>query len=278
MFNVTNMFHVLSSRRTLWIVGLAVLSAVSCRDRIEGRVSRVLNWERDPSAKNVDRIRESLADEDGQVRAGALAALVRLRVADAKERSRAALGDPDSAVRAAAVEGLLDLRDSEAVPGLARVAVADPDWRARRGAVEAVGALGALGGAADVLPALGDSSSQVRLAAVEAVARLGPAVALQPLAKLAEGDASWEVRAAAVEALGRTAVGEAYASLAVATRDPNEFVRGAAAAALRNMRRRGVAEPEEAMPSPAAPAPPGAVPPGRPPATGPSRPGGEARP
>jgi HEAT repeat protein len=231
-----------SKRRILWIVGLAVLTVASCRDRVEGRVSRILEWEREPRSRNVERIRDCLADESAEVRAGALAALVRLRVVDAKERSRAALKDPDGVVRSAAIEGLLELQDTEAVPDLLRIAAGDPDWRARRGAVESVGSLGAAADATAILPSLGDTSSQVRYAAVGAVARLGPAVALDPLAKLAEGDASWEVRAAAVEALGRLSASEAYAPLAAAGRDSNEFVRAAAAAALREMRRRGVAE------------------------------------
>jgi len=243
------MHATISKRKILWIVGLVALTVASCRDRVEGRVSRILEWEREPRSRNVERIRDCLADESAEVRAGALAALVRLRVVDAKERSRVALRDPDGVVRAVAIQGLLDLQDADAVPDLLRIAAGDPDWRARRGAVESLGSLGAAADAAAILPSLGDTSSQVRLAAVGAVARLGPAVALLALAKLAEGDASWEVRAAAVEALGRTSASEAYAHLAATARDSNEFVRAAAAAAEREMRRRGVPEPEEAPPA-----------------------------
>jgi hypothetical protein len=243
---------------TLSIVGLFVLGAASCRDRVEGRVARIVEWEREPSSRNVERIRGCLADGDGAVRAGALTALVRLGTADAKERARAALSDPDNVVRAAAVAGLLDLKDREAVPDLEKFALSDPDWRVRHGAVEVVGSLGGEGDATALLPFLADTSSQVRLAAIGAVERLGPAVALDGLAKLAESDASWEVRARAVEAMGRTSAGEAYAHLAAASRDPNEFVRAAAAAALRDLRRRGVQEPEVAgTAEPSAPGPRG---------------------
>ncbi len=251
-----------SSRRwSVWIVVFAVAFSGSCRPGVESRVARIIEWERQPTAKHVDRIRESLGDEDAPVRAGALAALVRLGTPDAKERARAALGDPDGGVRATAAACLLDLRDAEAVPLLVRVALGDADWRARRGAVEAVGTLAAAGSAAEIAGALDDASSQVRLAAVGAVMRLGPAPAVEALARLSATENSWEVRAAATEALGRTSSSDAYAPAKAALSDANEFVRASAAAALRELRRTGVAEPEEALPAEAAPA--GSVLPGQ---------------
>jgi HEAT repeat protein len=174
---------------------------------------------------------------------------VRLGTPDAKERARAALGDPDGGVRATAVTCLLDLRDAEAVPLLVRVALEDADWRARRGAVEAVGTLAAKGSAGEIAGALDDVSSQVRLAAIGAVMRLGPASAVEMLARFSARESSWEVRAAATEALGRTSSSDAYAPGKAALSDANEFVRAAAAAALRELRRSGVPEPEEARPA-----------------------------
>jgi HEAT repeat protein len=267
------MFPGLNSRRALSIVGIALLAATGCGDRVERRVAQILEWERDPTAGHLERIRDSLADVDAPVRAGALAALVRLGTSDAKERSRASLTDPDALVRAAAVKCLLDLKDEEAVADLARVAVEDPDWRARRGAVEALGVLGTSRHAGDAIRALGDSTAQVRLAAVEAVVKLGPAPAVEALAKLAAGETSWEVRAAAAEALGHTGASDAYVALRTAALDPNEFVRAAAAAAMRALARQGVPEPAETVPPPAK-APQGPQRPGRQNAPGPPGPGG----
>ncbi len=230
----------------LWIVGTTLAFSGSCRSGIERRVSRILEWEREPSTRNVERIRGGLQDDEAQVRAGALAALVRLRVPDAVERSRAALADADGGVRATAAKCLLDLSDRDAMPLLSRVALDDPDWRARRGAVEAVGRLGAEDSVEPLARSLGDPSYQVRLAAVEAVTRLGPTPALAELAKIAASETSWEVRAAAAEALGRVTSSDAYAPVKEALDDPNEFVRAAASAALRELRKKGVPEPEEA--------------------------------
>ncbi len=248
----------------VWIVGIALAFSGACRPGVEGRVSRILGWERVPTAANVEKIREATADDAAQVRAGALAALVRLAAPDAKERARAALGDPDGTVRATAVKCLSDLRDADAVPLLVKVAVDDGDWSARRGAVEAVGRLGTEANAGEIASALTDGTPQVRLAAIEAVPRLGPASAVGTLSTLATTEASWEVRAAAAEALGRATSSEAYAPVKAALLDPNEFVRASAAGALRELRKAAVPEPEEAA-TVAAAEPMGPVLPGVPP-------------
>lgn len=248
---------------------MSLLAAAGCRSHVEGRVARIFEWEREPTATHVERIREALSDAEAPVRAGALAALVRLGTPDAAERSLAALRDPAGSVRAAAVKCLLDLEDPRAVPELLRVAAEDTDWQVRRGAVEAAGSLVKDASAAEPLVhALGDGSTQVRLAAIGAVSRHGVAGALEALSRLAREETSWENRAAAVVALGRTGLPEAYAPVGSAALDANEFVRGASAAALRELRRSGVGRPEEA----AAPAPAESLAPGSHPAPKPERP------
>src|SRR5512135_2581676 len=104
---VPDMQTMATRRAIVWIVGIALAFSGSCRPGVEGRATRILDWERVPTAANVERIRKSMGDEAAQVRAGALAALVRLGTPDAKERARAALGDPDGGVRATAVKCLL---------------------------------------------------------------------------------------------------------------------------------------------------------------------------
>jgi len=252
---------------------MSLLAAAGCRGHVEGRVARIFEWEREPTASHVERIREALSDAEAPVRAGALAALVRLGTPDAGERSLAALRDPAGSVRITAVECLLDLEDTRAVPDLLRVAAEDTDWHVRRGAVATAGSLVKDASAAESLvKALGDGSAQVRLAAIEAVSRHGAAGALEALSRLAREETSWENRAAAVVALGRTGLPEAYAPVDSAALDANEFVRGASAAALRELRRAGVERPAAAAPPAPAERPrPGshsAPEPERPPAAG----------
>lgn len=234
----------LNRRRAVGIVGLIIAAATGCGGDAVSRSERVAAWARDPTPRNVRRLRSALRDSSGQVRALAVRSLASLGVSDAKEVARRALADPDAVVRCAAARAAQGSGDSEAAPDLARLVAGDPDWQVRRAAAEALGDVGDEAVTADLVRALDDPSEAVRLGAAAALARIGSSAAVEPLSRLAVDDASWTTRVSAVQALGTAGVPQAYVPLRAALSDPNEFVRAAAAEALRALSARKVPEPE----------------------------------
>lgn len=89
-------------------------------------------------------------------------------------------------------------------------------------------------------PLVRDPSGLVRLAAVLAVERHGPATDMVPaLAALVQGDGDPQVRACAVRCLGLIASPDSDAALAKALTDPDADVRATAAATAVRFRRLG---------------------------------------
>jgi len=171
-------------------------------------------------------VRAALADPEPSVRAGALAALVRLGAAGAGDTA-AALADPAGEVRRMACElaprlpaaryGPLladadptvveaaafacgEVGELEALPALLEVATGHDDVLCRESAVAALGALGEPAGLPAVLAALAGPPALRRRAVVALAAFEGDEVEEALRAGLEDRD--WQVRQAAADVLG----------------------------------------------------------------------------
>jgi HEAT repeat protein len=181
-----------------------------------------------PVGRHVDALAGALADRDKGVRESAVAALGRLGSPAAIEALIAAFEGSDRELRQAAAAALQaaawvpadsrqrairavlrnDVAAAEAegaaavAPLLVSLGAADP--AVRRGAAEALGAIGDARAVGPLVSALGDQDELVRGAAVGALARIGPAAAVAVIAAL--GGKGAHVRAAASDVIA--AVGE----------------------------------------------------------------------
>lgn len=170
--------------------------------------------------------RSFLDDPDGQVRAAALGALVRMErarpsdaeaaLADEDPRTRryacelgAALSnvdfkplldDPDGTVVEAACFALGEVGDTSAVEALSRIATGNDDPLCRESAVAALGAIGEPAGLAAVLAALSDRPQIRRRAVIALAAFEGPEC--EAALRVCLDDADWQVRQAAEDLLG----------------------------------------------------------------------------
>ena len=226
------------------VVGFLLIADNACSDSPERRAARVADWERRPTPGNVERIRRAVEDPAAEVRARAVRALLSVGAADAGEVAARALDDEDGEVRVAAAFVAGEARAADGAPTLARLLRDDPDPRVRRSAARALGAAAGDEAVPALASALSDPSARVRLEAARALAALHPAAAVEALATRATEDPDWKVRVDVARALGRAEVPLSYFPLRAALVDPNEFVRGAAAAALRDLRSAGVPESE----------------------------------
>lgn len=173
--------------------------------------------------------RSLLGDPDGEVRATALGALVRmgratpddaaaaLEDSDPKVRRRACelgaslggaefgglLEDSDKMVVEAACFAVGEIRDARAVPTLVRIATAHDDALCRESAVAALGAIGEQEGLPAILAAL-DDKPQVRRRGVIALAAFESPESDAALRRCLK-DRDWQVRQAAEDVLGITA-------------------------------------------------------------------------
>lgn len=218
--------------------------------------------------RDADLMELLLKDASAPVRRAAVEALARLEPGSARESLRLAIGDESAEVRAAAARALGHGAGAEALADLHRLA-ADEDARVRATAVRALIA-GAGADADDTrrasalthFDAACDDTALVALAAVEAAARAGGALALRA-ARLLErpepellrevirclgehadggalelliplvGHADWSVRAEAVEVMAeRSLVRAAPAILRRLEVEQDEFVRSVALRAL----------------------------------------------
>ncbi|MGO9963202.1 MAG: HEAT repeat domain-containing protein [Acidimicrobiales bacterium] len=169
-----------------------------------------------------------LGDDDGEVRASALGALVRMGRAtpedsaraladlDGRTRRRACelgaalpgadfaglLEDPDEAVVEAACFALGEVGDVKAVPALAEIASNHTDPLCRESAVAALGAIGEIGGLPAILAGL-DDKAQIRRRAVIALAAIDSPQSEAALRRCLE-DRDWQVRQAAEDLLAIT--------------------------------------------------------------------------
>ena len=210
-----------------------VLLVAGCdADPVERR-KNIYRLQADPTDANVQRLRDMLDDPARDVRASALNVLVGLGVDDAAELSRAALADPDGFVRATAAKLLGDLADPAHATALAEIVGTDSDPMARQRAAEGLARLGGQVALDGLARGLADPMDPVRMACIRGLRELDPGFAKSSLARLLIEDPVWEVRAASARTLGRSPDAEVVAMLNAALDDPNEFVRSAAANALR---------------------------------------------
>jgi len=216
-------------------IGAAVLllASLGCADSPEERRGEIYDLKADASPENIQRIRARLDDEDGEVRAYALHALVGLGVSDATALAINGLSDSDSYARKIAARALEDLSDPSAVAPLGRVVVEDEDYRVREWAAHALAAIGTGDAVVELARALEDPVKEVRLAAVRGIVKRQPEVAVDTFVSMVLEDPEWEIRVQAAAALGMTGREDVIPALEEAANDPNEFVRAAVASALR---------------------------------------------
>lgn len=228
------------------LLALALAAACvleACAPTPSSRIDRIYAWKARPTPENLERIRAYLSDPDRDVRVIALEALVSERTEDAAPRSVQALDDPDPYVRSAAARSIGELRATAAITQLVAHLAADPDPQVRRRAAESAARIGGAEAEEGLLRALEDPVREVRLAAVLGSGELDPEASYDSLARIVLEDPDWRTRVASARALGRVSRPEAAATLEAALKDPNEFVRAAAAAALHAPRAHPVATP-----------------------------------
>jgi HEAT repeat protein len=136
----------------------------------------------------------------------------------------------DYKVRRAACEALGAIGDPQAIPHLAQ-ALQDEAWEVCKAACEALGAIGDPQAIPPLLQALQDEDRSVRAAACKALGKIGDPQAIPPLLQALQ-DEAWWVRAEACEALGAIGDPQAIPPLLQALQDEARSVRKAACWAL----------------------------------------------
>jgi len=215
------------------LVGLVGVFSIHCVQDTPERIGNIYELKADPTEENVAKIRESLDDTNRDVRATAVHALVTLRVDDAREIARKFLDDDDDFVRATAAKLVGDLKNPADTPLLIDRLLADPDRVVRQRAAEALTKIATEAAVEGLAQGLDDPMENVRLAAVRGIRRIDPGYAKASLTRLVLQDSMWEIRVQAAGALGLSCDPTIEPVLQAALEDPNEFVRSAAANALR---------------------------------------------
>jgi HEAT repeat protein len=121
-----------------------------------------------------------------------------------------------------------------AVPALAG-AVRDPDESVRLAAIEALGRIGAADGVDPLLAALDDAGFEIRLNAVEALGQIGDPRAVAPLLERFDHDPDPQVRYECLTSLGRIGSPESIPRLVTETRADDPYTRFWALQALCQM-------------------------------------------
>jgi len=219
---------------TISVVAVLLLSP-GCGQEVPGRIGSIYEWKADPTAENRAKIRERIDDEDADVRATALNAMVSLKEPDAVDLALAAMDDPDGFVRSIAAKLLGDLGNPVAIDPLVEALLGDADQVTRQRAAEALQLLGGMASVEGLALGLEDPIKEVRLASVKGLKSLDPGFATPELARLLIEDTVWEVRVQAARALGLSGRTDVVPVLESALADSNEFVRSAAANALREL-------------------------------------------
>ena len=219
--------------RAVWVCIVVVSIVIGCDSPPEERRSTIYELREDPTPENVVEIRSMLGDTDRDVRATALNTLVGLRVPDSMALTLSAIQDDEGFVRSIAAKLLGDLGDPEQTGVLVQRLLEDPDPWVRKTAAESLVMLGGDAAAGALVEGLSDPMETVRLASVSGLRKLDPGRATAALARLLLEDPSWEVRVQAAGALGISRDPDALPVLEAVLDDDNEFVRSAAANAIR---------------------------------------------
>jgi len=210
-----------------------ILWSTGCSQTADERRASIYELQADPTEENRTRIRALLEDEDRDVRATALNALVSLDASDAAQLVLASLDDEDGFVRSMAAKLLGDLGDPGHVEALSKRLEGDPDVWVRRRAAEALTELGGPGAAKGLGRGLQDPMEAVRLASVTGVRKLDPRAFKAELAAMLLEDPAWEIRVQAARALALAGDPQFRPVIESSLTDENEFVRSAAANALK---------------------------------------------
>lgn len=150
--------------------------------------------------------------------------------------AKAAIADPSAKVRKAGVHALWRI-NSQGPNGELAIAIGDKDENVRLEALFASTRVNVFTGTDAVVKRISDQSPLVRKRAAEALGTLRAKDAVAGLIALtsATTESDPNVRAAAVSSLGKIADPAAKSAVKAAESDPNQFVRDAAAIALRRL-------------------------------------------
>ena len=210
------------------VVALVIAGCSSSPDERRGDIYAL---KRNPTPANVEQIRTFLDDDNRDVRATAMFAIVDLGAEGAREVALAGLEDPDGFVRRTAADSIAMLDDPTTVQPLTRILLGDEDPRVRRAAAETLRQIGGPDAVLALSQALEDPMKEVRLSATKGVAALDPLSSIETLSLMVVNDPDWNIRAQAASALGDSGLSEVIPVLVQAENDSNEFVRAAAAKA-----------------------------------------------
>ena len=219
---------------------LAITLLTGCRTGADGRIGRCYSLARRPTEGNKHRIEAMLADRDRDVRTTALVVMGGVDPVRARAMALRSLEDPDGMVRAAAVELCAEGADAETVRRLAALSIDDPVWHVRARSLEAIASSDDPAAREALVRALSDPVRHVRRAALRAGIDRPELLPVEQLSRLLATDPDWETRVDAATALGASRESAAYAGLAAAAADPNEFVRATAARERRELERAGI--------------------------------------
>jgi HEAT repeat protein len=147
-----------------------------------------------------------------------------LTVAVSKLLHSAAAAEEDDPNKAEGALAAIAALGEPAIPVLTG-ALADADENVRLAAVQALAKFGTPSVVGPLLSALKDGSSEVRTVAVQALGRLRDRRALQPLLQLAQNDDTNSVRYDSLTALGQIGDPAAVPLLLAGTRDADPYVR-----------------------------------------------------
>jgi len=168
------------------------------------RLAELAAIEKDPAAARVAPLKALLADKDPLVRGEAARAIGRSKAPSALAELSAALAGEDKHVRWGAAQALGEMGDRRAVPAL--------------------------------ITALGHADRSTRWKAAQALGDLKDARATEPLAAAARADRDRNVRLAAIEALLKIGGARAQAVLNDLSSDPDPEVKAWATAAAARLR------------------------------------------
>jgi HEAT repeat protein len=234
-------FFVIVGAKSSVIAGcLAIGFLAGCQSGVDGRIARAYSLARHPSEAHKNRIEALLGDKDRDVRATALVVMGGIDKVRARNMALASLADPDGLVRAAAVAICGEAADAETIRLLSAQAIDDPVWHVRARSLQAIAAADDPAVRDAFARALSDPVRHVRRAALIAGMGRPGLLPIDLVAKLAASDTDWENRVEAAIALGASKDPAAYAGLAAAAADPNEFVRTTATRERRELERAGI--------------------------------------
>lgn len=214
-------------------ISLIALGFVGCAENLEERRGSIYEMRLAGTPEAEAKVRVYLNDTNHDIRATALNALAGFGPADLFDRLADGIRDEHGFVRATAAKLLGDLQDPAAVPLLADRLLMDPNTWVRQRSAEALERIGGAEASAALLDGLKDPIQSVRLAAAQAAREVDPVAAMPEFSRLVLDDPVWEVRVEAARGLGEAENPELVPVLEAAINDPNEFVRAAAANALK---------------------------------------------